>query len=190
MTNTVIGQSLSIRFGRHVVNYVVIGTCINHHGRICYAVNQWNKTSKRFVEFSEDSYYFQEQRAVWGDVVELNKVQRAMAKAYRIIQIMPFLRKRIRSVSPGVAVMSEVVAMTSYRGRYDMEDMSHYISVDSDSEYLFGNPAKKAELLAKQKRLQEKLMSALFIAGIVSQAADGTFTETGGRDETLVRHGL
>lgn len=167
--NSKVGHTLYWTFRQQVTAHTIIAQGVDHKGTEFYVLDWWNKDAKTFVKIYANSYFIGANRikiVAERSLLEASKTTRYMAQAWRIMEMLKLVNKRLRAVRPGVSHYQQIQAITGYRGKWDMQDMSRAISLDSDSEYFFGNPAEKAKLMAKRNRLHDMLGLCMSLAGI------------------------
>ncbi len=163
-----LGYTLTVRFGKEQETYTVIGQRKNHLGRTLYAVSVWNKVSHKFVEFSEDSYFFAHSKATFSaSAAPLSPDHRAMATAYTLSHSIRKLNRLIRQAGNGLVSASHLAAFTGFRGKFDMVDPSGYRFVADEPDFVFGDEIEKQRLSAMRRKRIVAWEAAMQAAGIL-----------------------
>lgn len=164
-----VGHVLTTRYmGQDTPRYV-IGQYRNWKKVTIYVLSQWNDVSQRFIEIAENDFLF-ERSTMSKAAYVMPEAIKAMSRAYRLIEILRLLHKRLHRVGSGVVDCQKIIAQTSYRGRFDMLDKTGYV-FENEPDFLFGNAQIKAETIALQKKLADRWHEEMVLAGIFNEAS-------------------
>ena len=162
-----VGHTVTICFGRQQAEYRVIAQYKNRKAVTVYLLSEWNTASNRLIELYSDGYLITEGKATFQQAPTwLGKRQQAMRNAWRLIGLLKRIRLALREVGLGMVKMAEIVPLTAYRGRFEMEDKTGYFGYDGASEIYFGSQEDALRLIYLQLRTCKRLKAELKKAGI------------------------
>lgn len=159
------GQVFTMRFMNETSYHWVIAQETSRLGRQLYILHTWNSHANRFMTVSEDDYMYKQGGFSNADYAMPESVK-AAARAYRLSKILGKLNKRLRRVSSGLVECSKIIAQSSYRQKFDIEDKTGFSFLPDEPDFLFGNPKIKAETIALQKTLAARWYEEMKLAGI------------------------
>lgn len=156
-----VGHILSIRYSNQPLHYPIIAQFRSKQtGLMHYVIPLWNATSKKFIDYREDSHFMASDRSSFSkEAFQMSEQHKACARAFRLQMLLKKSSKRVNRAKNFVLTNGVLVAQKSSAGHWGNWPEFH-------ADYLPANEKRLAEVETLHVKLDEMFRAEMALAKI------------------------
>lgn len=146
--NSKVGHILSIRYSNQPLHYPIIAQFRSKQtGLMHYVIPLWNATSKKFIDYREDSHFLDSDRSSFSkEAFQMSEQHKACARAFRLQMLLKKSSKRVNRAKMFVSLETAITAQKSYSGHWGNWSDNAPVFVDANEKRLMEVEALHAKL--------------------------------------------